>query len=60
LELLFRWIKTANPTLVFESDHEGGGHFAAHERPEELVRDLRRMFGKGGPCYGVVPGKTGY
>ncbi|RXW18152.1 hypothetical protein EST38_g7707 [Candolleomyces aberdarensis] len=55
-----RWIKAANPTLAFESDHEGGGHFAAHERPEELVSDLRRMFGKGGPCYGVVPGKTGY
>ncbi|KAJ2924887.1 hypothetical protein H1R20_g12195, partial [Candolleomyces eurysporus] len=55
-----RWIRAANPTLVFESDHESGGHFAAHERPEELVSDLRKMFGKGGPCYGVVPGKTGY
>ncbi|KAJ2935539.1 hypothetical protein H1R20_g1553, partial [Candolleomyces eurysporus] len=54
------WIKASNPTLVFESEHEGGGHFAAHERPEGLVSDLRKMFGKGGPAFGVVPGKTGY
>ncbi|TFK40469.1 Alpha/Beta hydrolase protein [Crucibulum laeve] len=53
-----RWSNT--PNLVFESDHDSGGHFAAHEKPGELVGDLRKMFGKGGPAFGVVPGKTGY
>jgi len=53
-----RWLRA--PNLVFESEHESGGHFAAHERPSELVSDLRRMFGKGGPAMGVVSGKTGY
>ncbi|KAK7439024.1 hypothetical protein VKT23_017730 [Stygiomarasmius scandens] len=59
------WIKTTG-NLVFASDHtsdgsnKGGGHFAAYERPEELVGDLRKMFGRGGPAYGVVPGKSGY
>ncbi|PIL23392.1 hypothetical protein GSI_14703 [Ganoderma sinense ZZ0214-1] len=46
--------------LVFESEHDAGGHFAAFEVPETLVGDLRKMYGKGGPAYGVVPGKTGY
>jgi hypothetical protein len=46
--------------LVFESEHDSGGHFAAHEKPEELVGDLRKMFGKSGPAFGVVPGKVGY
>ncbi|KAF9479934.1 alpha/beta-hydrolase [Pholiota conissans] len=54
-----KWVKTRN--LVFESvEHESGGHFAAHEKPELLVGDVRKMFGKSGPAYGVVPGKTGY
>ncbi|KAJ3516693.1 hypothetical protein NLJ89_g961 [Agrocybe chaxingu] len=48
-----RWLKA--PNLVFESEHERGGHFAAHEQPKELVDDLRKMFGKGGPAFGVVP-----
>uniref|UniRef100_A0A0W0FKR1 Epoxide hydrolase N-terminal domain-containing protein n=1 Tax=Moniliophthora roreri TaxID=221103 RepID=A0A0W0FKR1_MONRR len=46
--------------IVFTSDHERGGHFAAHEQPDALVADLRKMFRKGGPAYGVVPGKNGY
>ena len=46
--------------MVFESQHEDGGHFAAHERPEALAQDLIKMFGKGGGAYGVVEGKTGY
>ncbi|KIK60538.1 hypothetical protein GYMLUDRAFT_43851 [Collybiopsis luxurians FD-317 M1] len=46
--------------LVFQAEHSSGGHFAAHERPEELVGDVRKMFGKNGPAYGVVPGKDGY
>ena len=46
--------------MVFQSEHETGGHFAAYERPELLAGDLRKMFGKGGPAYGVVSGKSGY
>lgn len=45
---------------MFESEHESGGHFAAHEKPNELANDVRKMFAKGGPVYGVVPGKDGY
>ncbi|KAL0565383.1 hypothetical protein V5O48_016643 [Marasmius crinis-equi] len=46
------WI-TDFESLVFHAQHEKGGHFAAHEVPELLVGDLRKMFGKGGPAYGV-------
>ncbi|KAH9017883.1 Alpha/Beta hydrolase protein [Lactarius hengduanensis] len=46
--------------IVFESDHEAGGHFAAYEQPEALVGDLRKMFGKSGPAANVVPGCDGY
>lgn len=46
--------------VVFESDYDRGGHFAAHERPDAVVDDLRKMFGKGGGAYGVVEGKNGY
>ncbi|KAJ6486846.1 Alpha/Beta hydrolase protein [Mycena sanguinolenta] len=46
--------------IVFDEEHESGGHFAAYERPEELAGDLRKMFGKGGPAFGVVSGKSGY
>ncbi|KAI0745574.1 alpha/beta-hydrolase [Earliella scabrosa] len=53
------WLRTLG-NVVFESEHEHGGHFAAHEEPEELVKDIRAMFGKGGPAFGVVPGKNGY
>ncbi|KAF9476545.1 alpha/beta-hydrolase [Pholiota conissans] len=53
-----RWFKHRH--LVFESEHQSGGHFASIEKPNELVEDLRRMFGKGGPAFGVVPGKSGY
>ncbi|KAF8073535.1 Alpha/Beta hydrolase protein [Lyophyllum atratum] len=51
---------TKKPTLVFSSEHESGGHFAAHEKPRELVGDLRKMFGRGGGAFGVVGGKSGY
>lgn len=53
------WAQTLGP-VVFQSEHEKGGHFAACERPEAIVGDLRKMFGKSGPCYGVIPGKSGY
>ena len=32
--------------VVFEGEHEKGGHFAAHEVPESLVGDLRKMYAK--------------
>ncbi|KAJ7600291.1 Alpha/Beta hydrolase protein [Mycena floridula] len=53
------WTSTTG-NVVFRSEHTSGGHFAAHEKPNELVSDLRRMFEKGGPAFAVVPGKTGY
>jgi len=53
------WGRTLGP-VVYESDHDRGGHFAAWERPDAIAQDLQKMFGKGGPCYGVVKGKTGY
>lgn len=37
------WGRTLGP-VVYERVHPDGGHFAAHERPEELVKDLREMF----------------
>ncbi|KAH9484409.1 Putative epoxide hydrolase [Psilocybe cubensis] len=53
-----KWTRT--PYRKFEAEHDSGGHFAAHEKPNELVQDLRRMFGKGGIAEGIVKGKTGY
>ncbi|KAJ8081425.1 hypothetical protein PM082_007267 [Marasmius tenuissimus] len=52
------WLTNFN--VVLYERHEKGGHFAAHEVPKLLVGDLRKMFGKGGPAYGVVEGKDGY
>lgn len=37
--------------VVFEREHEEGGHFAAWEKPQELVADLRNMFYAGGPAH---------
>lgn len=34
--------------IVFETTHQEGGHFAAHECPEVFAEDLRKMFGSGG------------
>jgi len=50
----------AKARIVFESEHESGGHFAAYEKPEALVGDLRKMFGRSGPAAGVISGCTGY
>ena len=62
-----RWLKKFDSYLteragpvVFENVHEKGGHFAAHEQPELLVADIRKMFGKGGGAFGVVPGRSGF
>ncbi|KAJ8073604.1 hypothetical protein PM082_011882 [Marasmius tenuissimus] len=52
------WLDAQNPVL--HERHERGGHFAAYEKPVELVDDLRKMFAKGSPAYGVVPDKDGY
>ncbi|KAJ7164217.1 Alpha/Beta hydrolase protein [Mycena filopes] len=46
--------------IVFHREHESGGHFAAYEKPEVIVADLRAMFAKGGPVFGVVKGRSGY
>ncbi|VDB96279.1 unnamed protein product [Peniophora sp. CBMAI 1063] len=53
------WARTLG-NVVAESEHPDGGHFAAHERPEALVDDVRKMFGRGGPAFAVVPGRDGY
>lgn len=53
------WGRTMGP-VVYESENESGGHFAAWEKPEAIVNDLHKMFGKGGGAYGVVKGKVGY
>jgi hypothetical protein len=47
-------------SLVFESEYDKGGHFAAWERPDAIAGDLQKMFGNGGPCFSIVPGKSGY
>ncbi|CAK5272138.1 unnamed protein product [Mycena citricolor] len=46
--------------IIFERDHESGGHFPAYERPQELAEDLRLMFGQGGPAFGIVSAGNGY
>ncbi|KAI1842814.1 hypothetical protein JX266_010990 [Neoarthrinium moseri] len=53
------WVRTLGET-VFEKEHERGGHFAAFEQPQELVEDVREMFGKTGGAYNVVKGRSGY
>jgi len=51
------WARTLGPA-VFESEKASGGHFAAWEIPEEIVADLRSMFGNGGPCYRITDEKA--
>ncbi|KAK7621607.1 Alpha/Beta hydrolase protein [Phyllosticta citricarpa] len=53
------WAHTLGP-VVHESEHSGGGHFAAWERPEDIVHDLQAMFEKKGPCFNIVDGNSGY
>ncbi|KAF2734206.1 alpha/beta-hydrolase [Polyplosphaeria fusca] len=45
------WNHTLGP-FVFDSEHERGGHFAAWERPDVIVKDLLEMFHGGGAAYG--------
>ncbi|GAB7352346.1 hypothetical protein MBLNU459_g2788t1 [Dothideomycetes sp. NU459] len=53
------WAATLGP-VVQQTVHDRGGHFAAWENPEAIASDLQKMFGKGGPCHGIVQGKTGF
>ena len=53
------WNKTLGP-LVLATEYDRGGHFAARERPDAIVGDLRTMFGKQGGAYAVVKGLTGF
>lgn len=53
------WARGLGP-IVYESENDSGGHFAAWEKPEVIVNDLRQMFGKDGGAFGVVKGKDGY
>ncbi|PYH92495.1 alpha/beta-hydrolase [Aspergillus ellipticus CBS 707.79] len=53
------WNQTLGP-VVCESEYTKGGHFAAWECPEDVVRDVRAMFGKGGPVCGCVDGRDGF
>lgn len=46
--------------IVFQNDHEHAGHFAAWERPQDLMCDLRIMFGRKGVAYDIFKGKSGY
>ncbi|KAJ5167713.1 uncharacterized protein N7482_003307 [Penicillium canariense] len=53
------WAAALGP-VVRQSEHPHGGHFAAWEVPNVLAEDLWAMFGKKGPCFGVIPGRNGY
>ncbi|KAJ5115287.1 hypothetical protein NUU61_001046 [Penicillium alfredii] len=53
------WAAALGP-VVWQSEHVQGGHFAAWEVPDVIVKDLRAMFSKGGPCYQIVLGRDGY
>lgn len=53
------WARTLGP-IVWESENDKGGHFAAHERPDVIAKDLNGMMKRGGPCEGIVRGASGY
>jgi len=44
--------------VVYMREHERGGHFAAYEVPEVLVRVSSEMFGRGGLAEGCVDGRS--
>lgn len=52
-ELTIDWARTTG-NVQFYRRHDSGGHFAAWEKPEELVRDLRDFFGPKGTAAGVI------
>lgn len=51
------WARTLGP-VVYEDKKSKGGHFAAHEIPNEIVKDLVAMFGKGGRSYKIINTKA--
>lgn len=55
----FKWSRFLGP-VVQEREHARGGHFAAWEAPDIVAEDVRDMFKRGGPCFEIVKGKTGY
>ena len=40
--------------IVYESKYDRGGHFAAWERPDAIINDLRTMFARKGPAYKFI------
>jgi len=46
--------------VVFVGNSDKGGHFAAWENPQAVAGDLSKMFGRGGPAFEVIEGKSGY
>jgi len=40
-----KWTRSIG-NVVSDSEHTSGGHFAAYEKPEELVDDVRKTFAK--------------
>jgi pimeloyl-ACP methyl ester carboxylesterase len=52
-------LRTLGP-VVFERWADQGGHFAAWEVPNELIKDLKAIFSREGVAFGVVDGKSGY
>lgn len=43
--------------VVCKKRFDKGGHFAAWEKPEDLVGCLEEMFSKGGPCENWLQGE---
>ncbi|KAJ5584677.1 uncharacterized protein N7459_004477 [Penicillium hispanicum] len=53
------WAATLGP-IVHRRENDRGGHFAAWEVPEVIVEDLWAMYGNRGPCFQIVPDRSGY
>ncbi|KAK4934860.1 hypothetical protein LTR10_023979 [Elasticomyces elasticus] len=53
------WHEALGP-IVQWTEFSKGGHFSAYEMPDEIVAEVRKMFGKNGGAAGVVKGRSGY
>jgi hypothetical protein len=53
------WVRKMGQ-VVFESDNDSGGHFAAWEKPEHVARDLKDMFRKGAEAAEGLGDADGY
>jgi len=53
------WVRKMGD-VVFESDNDSGGHFAAWEKPEHVARDLKNMFGEGAEAAEGLGDTSGY